>query len=373
MPAKKDYYDLLGVARGSSPEEIKKAYRKLALKYHPDRNPDDTDAAEKFKEISEAYDVLSDAEKRRTYDAYGAEGLRGYATRDFSSFEDIFSAFGDVFGADSAFGDFFGVGRRRRGPARGTSLRVELAVSFEEAAFGTEKTIEIHRSELCDSCHGSGAQPGTQESSCGVCGGRGEVMRAHGFFSVRQTCASCGGRGRVVEHPCVKCRGRGLQRRPREISITIPGGIESGTRMRMAGQGEPSREGGTSGDLYCDIYVNPHEIFERDGSDIICTMPLPYATVVLGGQVDVPTLEGTGRLKIPKATRDGHVMRMRGQGMKRLNRSGRGDQYVRVVIEVPKSISKRQEELIREYAKIEEEKRGNKGLFERLKDYLGNR
>ena len=372
MPSQKDYYDLLGVARTASPEEIKKAYRKLALKYHPDRNPDDESAADKFKEISQAYDVLSDAEKRRTYDAYGHEGLRGHATRDFSSFEDIFSAFGDVFG-DSVFGDFFGVSRRSRGPARGTSLRVEMAIDFKESAFGTEKTVEIHRNELCETCKGSGAKPGTSETACEPCGGRGEVMRAHGFFSIRQTCEYCGGRGRVVTSPCTGCKGRGTKRRKREIKITIPGGIENGTRMRLVGQGEPSTSGGPPGDLYCDIYVQPHELFEREGSNIACSVPIPFATAVLGGEVEVPTLERTGMLKIRRGTRDGDVLRMRGQGMQRLNRSGRGDQFVRILIDVPKSVNKRQEELLREYGEIEEKNRSKKGVFERLKDYFGKR
>ena len=368
MPSKKDYYDLLGVARDAAPEEIKKVYRKLALKYHPDRNQGDEAAGEKFKEISEAYDVLSDAEKRRNYDQYGHEGLRGYATRDFSSFEDIFSAFGDVFAGDSVFSDFFGVGRR--GPARGTSLRVELAVSFEEAAFGCEKTVELNRNELCDGCGGSGAKAGTKPVQCGACGGQGAVMRAAGFFSIRQSCGACGGRGAVVKEACAACRGRGTQKRKRTIALTIPGGIESGTRMRVAGQGEPSPEGGPSGDLFCDVYVKPHDFFERDGSDVVCTLPISFSTAALGGETEVPTLDGPSTLKIPRGTRVGHVLRMRGVGMKQLNRGTRGDQYVRIVIDVPKAVSKRQEELLREFGKLEEEGRGKKNILDRIREYF---
>jgi molecular chaperone DnaJ len=373
VAAKKDYYELLGVARDAPPDEIKKAYRKLALKFHPDRNPDDKAAGEKFREISEAYDVLSDPDKRRAYDTYGHEGLRGTATRDFSSFEDIFSAFGDIFGSGADFGDFFGVGRRARGPARGTSLRVELAVGFEEAAFGCDKTVEIYRHELCEECRGSGARPGTQPASCGACGGRGQVLRAGGFFSIQQTCNACGGRGVVVRDPCPACRGRGAQRRKRQISINIPGGIENGTRMRLAGQGEPSMEGGPPGDLYADVYVQPHAFFERDGANIVFTLPIPYATAVLGGEVEVPTLQGPSRLKVPRGSRVGDVLRMRGQGIKRLGRDGRGDQFVRLIVEVPAHVTKRQEELLRELAEIEEKNRGTKGIFERLKEYFGKR
>ena len=370
VSSKKDFYDLLGVARTATPDEIKKSYRKLALKYHPDRNPDDKDAGEKFREISEAYDALSDPDKRKNYDAYGHEGLRGFASRDFSSFDDIFSAFGDIFGGESAFGDFFGVGRRPRGPARGTSLRVEIAIAFEEAARGVQKNVEIHRNELCDACQGQG---GSGVKGCPTCGGRGEVMASAGFFSIRQTCGGCGGRGRVVEKPCASCRGQGMLRRRREIAITIPAGIEDGTRMRVTGQGEPSRDGGTAGDLYCDVYVQAHAIFEREGSDIACTVPLSFSTAVLGGEVDVPTLDGTTKLKIPKGTRVGDVLRMKAMGMPRLNRSGRGDQFIRIVIDVPKSVNKRQEDLLREFAKLEDENRGNKGIFDRIKEYFGKR
>jgi molecular chaperone DnaJ len=372
VSAKKDYYELLGVSRGASAEEIKKAYRKLALKFHPDRNAGDASAGERFKEISEAYDVLSDPEKRRAYDAYGHEGLRGQATRDFSNFEDIFSAFGDVFGSESVFGDFFGVGRRR-GPAHGTSLRVEMEIPFEEAAFGCEKTVELARQELCDGCGGSGARPGTGAVPCEACGGHGQVMRSGGFFSIRQSCGACGGRGRVVRDPCGSCRGRGTQKRKRQIAIAIPGGIEHGTRMRLAGQGEPSLEGGPPGDLYCDVYVRPHDFFEREGADVICTLPVPFSVAALGGETEVPTLEGPSTLKIPKGTRSGEVLRMRGMGMKRLGREGRGDQFVRVAIDVPKNLTKRQEELLREFGKLEEEARGSRSIFDRIKDYFGKR
>lgn len=371
MP-KKDYYELLGVDRSASDDDIKKAYRKLALKHHPDRNPGDKAAGERFKEISEAYDVLSDAEKRRAYDQYGHDGLRGYASPDFTSMEDIVSRFSDVFGDESLFGDFFGIGSRgRRGPRKGQSLRVELQVTLEEAARGVEKTIEMARHETCGTCKGSGATPGSSAERCGTCGGAGEVMQSAGFFSIRRTCPACGGRGSVIKNPCRDCRGAGLKRAKHEIKIRVPAGIEHETRMRLAGEGEHSRENGTPGDLYCDVYIAPHEFFQREGRDLYCTVPVTFATAALGGEVEVPTLDGPGKLKVPKGTQVNQLLRMRGQGMPSLNSSSRGDLLARVVVDVPKNASKKMEELLRDYEKLEREQRGQKSIFDRLKDIFG--
>jgi len=366
MAEKQDFYEILGVDRSVSQEDIKKAYRNLALKYHPDRIPNDKAAEQHFKEISQAYDVLSDPEKRRQYDQFGHDGLRGYATRDFGSFEDIFSAFSDVFGEESFFGDFFGIGRRRRGPGRGASLRVELEVEFKEAAFGCEKRIELWRRETCEDCGGNGAARGSSPETCPSCRGRGSVMRNAGFFSVEQPCPSCGGRGSIVRNACRSCRGEGAVRKKREITVRIPSGIQDSTRLRMGGEGEPSADGGPRGDLYCDVFVRPHSFFERHGNDIVCEMPVSFAIAALGGEVEVPTLEGSGRLKIPRGTPSGQLLRMRSAGVPPLNGGPRGDQIVRVVVEVPKKVTKRQEELLREFADLEQQGKGKKNLWEKF-------
>jgi len=366
---KGDYYELLGVAKTASADEIRSAYRKAALKYHPDRNPGDKDAERKFKDVSEAYEVLSDEKKRQLYDQFGREGLRGQATRDYqsASFQDIFEAFGDIFGGGGgSFGDFFGMGRGRRGPARGASLRVELEIDFKEAALGTKKTIELARHEPCDTCHGSGCKPGTSPTACVTCAGRGVVGRNAGFFMLQQTCPACGGEGKKITTPCAECRGAGTLKRKREIEISIPAGIENATRMRVGGQGEASRDGGSPGDLYCDIYVKEHPFFKRDENDLYCEAPVPFSLMAMGGEIEVPTLEGKGTLKIPKGTSSGALLRMRGLGVTAVNGRGRGDQIVRVVVAVPSKISKRQEELLQEFAKIEQENSGKKTLWERF-------
>ncbi len=368
MEEKRDYYELLGVDRKASTDEIRAAYRKLALKLHPDRNPGDKEAERKFKEISEAYDVLSDDQKRGLYDQHGHEGLRGTAYRDFrtASFEDIFSAFSDIFGDSSFFGDFFGMGRGRRAAHRGASLRVEIEVDFKEAAFGAKKTVELARQEACGTCGGTGARPGTSPAACSACGGRGVVARSAGFFSIQQTCPSCGGAGRRITTPCADCRGQGLRRVQREIEIAVPGGIEDGTRMRLSGQGEHSRDGGPPGDLYCDIFVKAHPFFKRDGNDIYCELPVSFAQMAAGAEVEVPTLEGKGTLRIQRGTPSGTLLRMRGQGAANLNGHGRGDQIVRVVVAVPTRLTKRQEEILGEFHKIEQEQAGKKSFWEKF-------
>lgn len=365
---RKDYYELLGVDRNATTDEIRAAYRKLALKYHPDRNPGDKEAEKRFKEISEAYDVLSDQERRRLYDQYGHEGLRGQAVRDFqtASFQDIFEAFSDIFGESSIFGDFFGMGRPRRAARRGASLRVELEVEFHEAALGARKTIEVVRREPCKTCGGSGSKPGTSAASCATCGGSGRVARDAGFFVLQQPCPSCGGEGKRIVQPCPECRGYGTVRARRELEIEIPAGIEDGTRLRLPGQGEPSRDGGPPGDLYVDVMVKPHSFFHREDNDIYCEVPISFAQAALGAEIEVPTLTGRAPLKVPRGTPSGTLLRLKGLGVTDVHGRGRGDQVVRVVVHVPTKLTKRQEELLREFEQIEKEQSSRKNLWERF-------
>lgn len=368
MAEKRDYYELLGVARDAPPEEIRSAYRKLALKLHPDRNPDDKESERKFKEVSEAYEVLSDEQKRRLYDQYGHEGLRGTPQTDYqsASFQDILERFGDILGGSSFFGDFFGQGGGRRGPRRGASLRVEVEIDFVEAGLGAKKTIELARSERCGACQGSGCRPGTSPQTCRSCGGRGVVGRNAGFFVLQQSCGACGGGGKEITDPCGDCRGRGVVRRKREVEVRIPAGIEDSTRMRVAGMGEESPDGGGSGDLYVDVYVREHAFFHRDGNDLLCEVPIPFATASMGGEVEVPTLTGRTTLKVPRGTASGALLRMKGQGLPGVNGRGKGDQIVRVVVAVPEKLTKRQEELLKEFAKIELDNHGKKNLWEKF-------
>jgi molecular chaperone DnaJ len=357
LPTKKrDYYEVLGVARDAAPDAIKKAYRKIALETHPDRNPGNKEAEERFKEAAEAYEILSDREKRERYDRYGHEGLRGEQVHDFSNFESIFEAFGDIFGgAGGAFEEFFGFGRRQRaGPRPGASLKVELELEFMEAARGVEKTIEIRRREHCETCKGTGAKPGTRTTACKLCGGRGEVAQTQGFFSIRTTCPRCGGQGQTIETPCKECDGTGTVPRRREIKVRIPPGVEDGTRMRIAGEGEAGGMGGPRGDLYLFLTVRPHDFFARQGDDLICEVPITFPQAALGAQVQVPTLEGRELLAIPAGTQSGTVFRLPGRGFSNVRGYGRGDALVRVVVETPKSLGKRQEELLRELAQLDE-------------------
>lgn len=380
MPQKRDYYEILGVSRTATEDEIKKAYRKLALQYHPDRNPDDKAAEQKFKEAAEAYDVLRDAQKRSRYDQFGHAGLEeaGYGAAHFTSPEDIFSHFGDVFG-ESIFDELFGMGGRRgrgRGRARsGPSLRCHLTVTFKEAAFGVSKSIELRRHEICGKCSGSGAKPGSRPSACPMCKGHGEVLQGGGFFSIRSTCPQCRGQGTIVEHPCPECRGQGRIPEKREISVKIPAGIEDLTRLRVEGEGEPGDNGAPRGDLYCDIRVEPHEFFERHGDDLLCELPITFTQAVLGGEVTVPTLEGETTMKIPKGTQTDQILRLRGQGVHNVHGRGRGDQLVRIVIDVPKSLTKKQEELLREFATTEEARvqPRRRGWFEKMKGFFESR
>jgi len=347
---KNDYYSILGVDKTAATEEIKICYRKMALKYHPDRNPGNKEAEEKFKEAAEAYEVLSDPRKRDIYDRYGHEGLKGNGFQGFSGFEDIFSSFGDIF--EDIFG--FGSGRTRSGTAarQGSDLRYDLKISFMDAAFGTYPEIEIERLEKCDECGGSGTAPGTQPSICPMCRGAGQVTRASGFFSVSSTCPQCHGAGRIIQNPCRSCQGTGKSKVKKTIQIKIPPGVETGSRLRVRGEGEEGQYGGPRGDLYVFIYIEPHEIFERDGDDIIYRVSIPMSMAVLGGNIEVPTLKDTERIKIPKNTPHDKTFTLRGKGIPHLRGFGRGDQLVQVEVEIPKGLSRKEEKLLREFAKL---------------------
>jgi molecular chaperone DnaJ len=356
----RDYYEILGVSRDASSEEIRSAYRKAALKYHPDRNPGDEGAEEKFKEAAAAYEVLSDSEKRQRYDVFGHEGLRGVPIRDFDTFGDIFEAFGDIFAGgpfENVFSDFFGRGGtvREEIRRRGANLKCQVEISVEEVAEGVEKTIELTRPVRCQSCGGSGAKRGTSPSRCRSCAGRGEVEQVHGFFSIRTTCPRCKGEGEIIESPCPDCRGTGTVKGMREIKVRIPPGVESGSRLRIQGEGEVGIRGGPSGDLYCFISVRKHPFFERGGDDLICDLPLTFTQAALGAHVEVPTLKGLKTIKVQKGTQPGEAIRLKGEGLPNLGGYRRGDLIFRVLVEVPRKLSKEQEKLLAQYSETEEE------------------
>lgn len=375
--SKRDYYEVLGIDKDANDDQIKKSYRKLAMKYHPDRNPGDTEAEEKFKEAAEAYEVLSDSEKRQRYDQFGHQGVQGmgHAGQGFSNMEDIFSAFGDIFGGGggggSIFESFFG-GGRRRGPAQGASLKLPLEISFREACFGCEKTIDLNRNEVCGTCSGTGCKPGTRPQTCPTCGGSGAVRQGQGFFVVQTTCPTCRGEGQIISDPCPDCSGQGMKRQKVTIKVKIPPGVEDGNRLRVGGEGEPSREGGPRGDLYVYVQVTPDDLFERHGDDVVCKAPVTYTQAALGAELEVPTLEGKAKLKIPAGTQPGDVLRMRGLGIGPQG-GRRGDQLVLIDLKVPKKISGRHKDLLQELAVIESElgvPEDSKGFFERLKEFF---
>lgn len=369
--AKRDYYEVLGVSRTASQEEIKKNFRELAKKWHPDRNPDNKkEAEEKFKEIAEAYAILSDEDKRHKYDQFGHEGLQGVPGADFSgvSVEDIFATF--FGGRRSIFDDLFGAGGGYAGPAPGASLRAELEISLEESATGCAKTIELAREELCDTCHGQRTRPGTRPATCGYCRGQGMVTRSQGFFTMRTTCPRCHGQGQIIETPCPDCHGRGRQRKRTRLEVSIPAGVEDNTRIRLPGEGEPGEVGGPRGDLYVIVRVREHEYFVRRGRDLLVEIPIPYSMAALGGEVEVPTLTGRVKLPIPKGAQSGQLLRLRGLGMPDVHGYGKGDLFVRAIIEVPKKLSDEQEELLRRLARLDNVniQPRRRSLFEKLKD-----
>ncbi|OPL13986.1 MAG: molecular chaperone DnaJ [delta proteobacterium MLS_D] len=351
---KQDYYEILGIDRNASDEQIKKNYRKLALKFHPDRNPGDRQAEERFKEAAEAYEVLRDPEKRALYDRYGHEGLNGAGFSGFSGFDDIFSSFGDIF--EDVFG-FSGRRSRSRTAARpGADLRYDLSISFMDAVFGKVADVDIQRLETCDECGGTGATPGTTPVMCPTCHGSGQVTRASGFFTVSSTCPHCGGAGRIVEHPCRSCRGMGMKEVTKNVQLKIPPGVETGVRLRLRGEGEDGRNGGPRGDLYVFIHVEPHEFFHRKGNDVVCHVPVPMITAVLGGEMEVPTLEGVEEVKIPRGTQHGNLIRLKGKGVPRLRGSGRGDQVLQIAVEIPTDLTRKEEKLLKEFAKLRYER-----------------
>jgi len=347
---KRDYYEVLGVPRTASPEDIKKSYRKLALQYHPDRNRGDKGAEEKFKEAAEAYEVLSDSEKRQLYDRFGHAGLQQTGFTGFRDFDDIFSSFGDI------FEEFFGFGARgahRQRARRGADLRYDLAVDFMDAVFGRETEIELSRHEPCPGCHGLGTKGGAQPSVCNMCGGRGQVTRSQGFFSISTTCPKCQGSGTVITDPCEKCRGVGRVLITKKLSLKIPGGVETGSRLRLQGEGEPGDPGAPPGDLYVVLHVEPHETFRRQDDDILAAVSITYSQAALGGQIEIPTLDGADTMEIPPGTQSGREFRISGKGVPHLRGRGRGDLRIVVYIETPTKISKEQEELLRRLAELE--------------------
>ena len=368
--AKADYYEILGVSRDATENELKSSYRKLAHQYHPDKNPGNHAAEEQFKKASEAYSVLSDAQKRAQYDRFGHAGMGG---EDFSHNINIQDIFGDI------FGDFFGQsssGRRRTSQERGSDLRYQLTIKFEEAAFGVEKEVKIKRREACATCEGVGAKPGTKKESCAACQGRGEIRMQKGFFAIAQACPSCNGQGARITDPCPSCRGSARQSVVRTIKVKVPAGIEEGVQMRYVGEGEGGVQGGGPGDLYVAVAIEPHPIFERDAMNVLCEMPISFATAALGAKIEVPTLDGKVSMNIPAGTQSGAIFRLKEKGivgMRGGRDSKRGDQLVRVKVEVPKKLSIRQKELLKEFVEISHEEchPENKGFFDKVRELFG--
>lgn len=349
--SKRDYYEVLGVVRGASAEEIKRAYRKMAMQYHPDRNPGDKEAEARFKEINEAYEVLKDDQKRAAYDRFGHDAFTNGAGAGggFGGF-DFGGGFADIF--DEMFGEFMG-GRRGAGASanlRGSDLRYDMEITLEEAFTGKTATISVPTSTTCDACHGTGGRDGAAPAACPTCGGIGRVRAQQGFFTIERTCPTCHGQGRVIKDPCRQCGGSGRQRKDKTLEVRIPAGVEDSTRIRLAGEGEAGLRGGPPGDLYIFLRVKPHRLFQRDGANILCKVPIPMTTAALGGTVEVPTIDGSrAKVTIPKGTQTGHQFRLKDKGMSILRSSARGDMYIQAVVETPVKLTKRQEELLRQF------------------------
>lgn len=373
MAGKRDYYEVLGVERTATTQQISEAYRKLALKYHPDRNPGDADSVTKFKEAAEAFEVLNHSDKRARYDRYGHAGLEGAAGPQFHDVNDVFEAFGDIFG-EGLFGDLFGGGSRgrRHRKQRGADVRAEVTLDLREAALGVTKTVEFKRHEFCKSCKGTGAKKGTQPEKCKYCGGRGSVVQSTGIFSIQTTCPSCRGAGSVVRDPCSDCGGAGAVLETVSRDVPIPAGVDNQTRLRVSGEGEPSPSGGSRGDCYVFIKVKEHPFFHREGRDLICQVPISYSQAALGAKLEVPTLDGCEFLEIPRGTQSGDVFRLKGRGMPDPRYHGRGDLMVETQIEVPKRLDPEHERLLRELAEIENSNvtPERKSFFSKLKDYF---
>jgi molecular chaperone DnaJ len=373
---KRDYYEVLGVGRNASEEEVKRAYRKLAVKFHPDKNPDDPHAEEKFKELGEAYDVLMDSDKRAAYDRFGhaafASGGAG-----FGGFHDPFDIFREVFGGGGFGGGIFetffgGAGARTENRQRGSDLRYDMQIELEEAAFGVEKEIEIEKLDTCDKCHGSGAEPGSRTISCPTCGGRGQVISSRGFFHVSQTCPRCRGVGEIIEKPCPKCHGEGRVEKLSRVKLKIPAGIREGARLRSSHNGEAGIRGAPPGDLYVVIHIKEHKIFQREDDDLYCEVPIAFSLAALGGEVDVPTLEGKAHLKVPAGTQSGQMFKLRGKGITNVNGRGRGDLFARLIVEVPSRLNAEQRSKLEEFAALcsDENTPLRKSFFERAKEFF---
>jgi molecular chaperone DnaJ len=383
--SKRDYYEILEVTRSATDTEIKSSYRRLAMKFHPDRNPGDEAAEEHFKEAAEAYSVLADEKKRSLYDRFGHQGVAsaaaggaGFDPTVFNGFEDILGGLGDIFG----FGDLFGGGRRRGGPQRGADLRYDLEITFDESAHGTETAIQVPRQEQCEACQGSGSAPGSSPVTCSGCRGQGQVRFQQGFFTVARTCPQCRGAGKVIAKPCTSCRGAGRIARDRKITVKIPAGISTGQQMRLHAEGEAGAAGGPPGDLYVAVHVQEHEFFRRDGLNLFCEIPVNFTTVALGGEVEVPTLDGQETIKVPEGTQTGTTLRLRGKGMPDVNGRGRGDLFATVQVRTPKKLTKEQRQLIEQLTKVlpaeqfeprprHDDSQDERNLFDRVKDMFG--
>jgi molecular chaperone DnaJ len=371
MSAKRDYYEVLSVQRGATDKEIADAYRKLAIKYHPDKNPGDEEAVARFKEAAEAFEVLSDKEKRARYDRFGHQAFAGGGGPQFSSVEDIFEAFGDLF-AGGIFGDLFGGSRGGRRVRRGADIEAEVTIDLLEAAKGVARTVKYRRHEKCETCQGTGAAKGTRPETCSYCGGQGQVLQRAGFLTVQQTCPACRGEGTVVKSPCDDCHGHGYMAGRVEREVRIPAGVDDGSVLRMRGEGDPSPSGGPAGDCLVHIHVKQHKLFQRQGPHLVCQVPVTYAQATLGATIEVPTLEGREELKIPRGTQPGELIRLRGRGMPDLHGRGVGDLVVEINLEVPKKVTPQQEEVLRQLAELEQTEVSpkRKSFFQSLRDYF---
>ena len=370
--AKQDFYEVLGVSKSASGDELKRAYRKLAMKHHPDRNPGDKSAEQKFKEINEAYDILKDDQKRAAYDRFGHAafeqgGGRGPGDFGFSG------GFADIF--DEMFGEFMGAGRRGQGgPSRGSDLRYNLEISLEESFRGKQTTVRVQTLVSCDQCKGTGAEAGSRPVTCPTCHGRGRVRAQQGFFTIERPCATCQGAGRIIDNPCKACAGQGRTRREKTLSVNIPPGVEDGTRIRLAGEGEAGVRGAPTGDLYIFITITPHRIFQRDGANVFCRVPISITTAALGGSIEVPSVDGSrARVTVPPGTQSGHQFRLRGKGMSVLRSPARGDMFIEAIVETPVNLNKRQQELLREFEKAGDQvgtHPESEGFFARVKEFF---